>query len=68
MDEKGFMMGKTNKHSVVVPLWQAEAIGQTGSLKERVVGCREWVTLIATICADGTALKSAPSLRAGAAL
>lgn len=53
MDEKGFLLGRITKSKRVFPkdLKASEKLlgaGQDGS--------REWITVVATICADGTAL------------
>jgi len=53
MDEKGFMTGQIGKEQRIVPLAHIKN-GQTPYA--RVDGSREWVTLIASICADGSAL------------
>jgi hypothetical protein len=53
MDEKGFLLGRITKAKRVFPkdLKASEkllAAGQDGS--------REWITVVATICGDSTAL------------
>jgi hypothetical protein len=53
MDEKGFLLGKITKAKRVFPKdlkasGKLLAAGQDGS--------REWITVVATICGDGTAL------------
>jgi len=53
MDEKGFLLGRITKAKRVFPkdLWDSQKLlgaGQDGS--------REWITIVATICADGTVL------------
>jgi hypothetical protein len=53
MDEKGFMIGVTGRSKRVFSRSQWEKKEVTASLKD---GSREWVTLLATICSDGTAL------------
>ena len=58
MDEKGFMIGRTNKQMLIIPVEHLQAGGDT--LKALIDGSREWVTLVACICADGTAV--APAL------
>ncbi|KAF2842630.1 hypothetical protein M501DRAFT_1021170 [Patellaria atrata CBS 101060] len=53
MDEKGFMIGVLGKQ------WRyfSKASWESGRLKHVIQdGSREWITLVATICADGTAL------------
>jgi hypothetical protein len=52
-DEKGFMIGKLQKRkrifsSNLYSMGQLKGAGEPGS--------REWITLLACICADGTAL------------
>ena len=57
MDEKGFMLGVTSRSKRVFTreLWEQ------GKLQSNLQdSSREWITLLATICADGTALD--PSL------
>lgn len=56
MDEKGFMMGRTGKQRRIVPLAQAREQGGTSA---RMDGSRLWVSLLACICADGSALTPA---------
>lgn len=53
MDEKGFLVGNLQKTRRIFTkdLW--EQGGLLGSIQD---GNREWITVIATICADGTAL------------
>jgi len=53
MDEKGFFLGRITKAKRIFPkdLWASQKLlgaGQDGS--------REWITLVATICADGSVL------------
>ncbi|EIW72019.1 hypothetical protein TREMEDRAFT_58164 [Tremella mesenterica DSM 1558] len=52
----GFIIGQTNKESWILPL---EETLKSDPAKARIDGSREFVTLIATICADGTALPPA---------
>jgi hypothetical protein len=53
MDEKGFMIGITTRSKRIFSRRQYEQ----GSLKQHLQdGNREWITTIACICADGTAL------------
>ena len=54
MDEKGFMIGQANKQSRIVPILD---IQRSQAPLSRMDGCREWVTLLACICGDGTAIK-----------
>jgi hypothetical protein len=57
MDEKGLLMGRTTRTHRVF----SRAMWDRGELQTALQGgSREWVTILATICADGTAL--APSL------
>lgn len=56
MDEKGFMVGVTTRSKRVFSRRQYEKKELTASLQD---GNREWITLVATICADGTALPPA---------
>ena len=56
MDEKGFMIGQVNKQQRIVPV--SESRGENRA-KAKVDGSREWVTLIACICADGTSVPPA---------
>jgi uncharacterized protein YndB with AHSA1/START domain len=53
MDEKGFMIGVTTRSKRVFSRRQWERKEVTAALQD---GSREWVTLLATVCADGTAL------------
>jgi len=57
MDEKGFMIGVTGRSKQVFSktIWESKMVRE--SLQD---GLRDWVTLIACVCADGTALP--PSL------
>jgi hypothetical protein len=57
MDEKGLLMGSTSRTHRVF----SRAMWDRGELQAALQdGSREWITILATICADGTAL--APSL------
>lgn len=57
MDEKGLLMGKTSRTHRVFN----RAMWDRGELQAAIQdGSREWVTILATICADGTAID--PSL------
>jgi hypothetical protein len=57
MDEKGLLMGKTSRTHRIFN----RAMWDRGELQAAIKdGSREWVTILATICADGTALD--PSL------
>jgi hypothetical protein len=53
MDEKGFMLGVTGRSKRVF----SREMWEQGKLRSNLQdGSREWITLLATICADGTAL------------
>ena len=56
MDEKGFMLEQVNKQHRIVPV--SESCG-ANKAKAKVDGSREWDTLIACVCADGTSFKGA---------
>ncbi|EIW70259.1 hypothetical protein TREMEDRAFT_29569, partial [Tremella mesenterica DSM 1558] len=56
MDEKGFIIGQTNKQTRIMPLEEAM---KSDPAKARIDGSRQFLTLIAAICADGTALPPA---------
>ena len=58
-DEKGFMMGRTNKLRQSVPKHLAENSKKSGVPAARSDGSREWVTAIRCICGDGSALTPA---------
>lgn len=53
MDEKGFLVGITSKSKRIFSkqLWEQKKV--TATLQD---GNREWVTILACICADGTAV------------
>ncbi|KAF1974660.1 hypothetical protein BU23DRAFT_461208 [Bimuria novae-zelandiae CBS 107.79] len=53
IDEKGFMIGITSRLKRIFdrPLWEAHAVRP--AIQD---GNRDWISLIACICADGTAL------------
>jgi hypothetical protein len=53
MDEKGFMIGRTARSKRIFSraLWERKQV--TDSLQD---GNREWISVLACICADGTAL------------
>jgi hypothetical protein len=53
MDEKGFMIGQMKRSKQVFSKWQWDKKEVTSALHN---GSREWVTLLAAVCADGTAL------------
>jgi hypothetical protein len=53
MDEKGFMMGITGRSKRVFSKRQWERKEVRDTLQD---GSREWITLLATICADGDVL------------
>jgi hypothetical protein len=57
MDEKGFLLGVIARSKRVFGRWLYEK-GKIQSISQD--GSREWITLLACICADGTALE--PSL------
>jgi hypothetical protein len=54
MDEKGFLIGITSQSKRVFSkqLWERKEV--TASLQD---GSREWITILACICADGTVVK-----------
>ena len=56
MDEKGFLIGHLQKVMRIFPkaLMKRQKLLGTGQ-----DGCREWITVLATICADGTSLPPA---------
>jgi hypothetical protein len=56
MDEKGFMIGVTTRSKRVFSRRQWERKEVRAALQD---GSREWITLLATVCADGTALPPA---------
>jgi hypothetical protein len=53
MDKKGFMIGELSKskHVFLKQLWESKEM--ISALQDR---SRDWVTIIAAICADGTLL------------
>jgi hypothetical protein len=51
MDEKGMMIGKVKKHHRIFTKQSLES-GRVLGVNEP--GSREWITMLATICADGT--------------
>jgi hypothetical protein len=53
MDEKGFMIGVTGRSKRVFTRRQWEKKAVRASLQD---GSREWITLLATVCADRSAL------------
>ncbi len=57
MDEKGFLIGMLSKVKRIFTKQAYESKRLLGNVQD---GNREWITAIATICADGTAL--APAL------
>lgn len=57
MDEKGFLIGKLQKTRRIFTRDLYEQGTLTGAGQD---GTREWITVVATICADGT--KSSPAL------
>ena len=53
MDEKGFALGVLNRSKRVFSRWMWE----NGNVKEALQdGSREWITILACICADGSAI------------
>jgi hypothetical protein len=53
MDEKGFMLGVTSRSKRVF----SREMWEQGKLQSNLQdGSREWIALLATICADSTAL------------
>lgn len=56
MDEKGFLIGKLQKTHRISSreLYERGTLAGTGQ-----DGNREWITVVATICADGTRLSPA---------
>jgi hypothetical protein len=53
MDKKGFLIGMLTKAKRVF----SKAVFTSGKIKNTIQdGNREWITVIATICADGTTL------------
>jgi hypothetical protein len=53
MDEKGFRLGRTTKAKRVFP---KDLKAPEKLLTARQDGSREWITVVATICGNGTAL------------
>jgi hypothetical protein len=56
MDEKGFMIGVTGRSKRIFDKRIYDRKGVTAAVQD---GFREWVTVLACICADGTALSPA---------
>jgi hypothetical protein len=56
MDEKGFMIGVTARSKRVFSKRSWDKKEVTSSLQD---GNREWITLLATVCGDGTTLPPA---------
>ena len=56
MDEKGFLIGFLSKAKRVFTKDWFESNNLIGNIQD---GSREWITLVATICADGSALPPA---------
>jgi hypothetical protein len=56
MDEKGFMLGQLQKTKRYFSISEAESKRLAGAGQD---GSREWVTVIASICQDGSALPPA---------
>ena len=53
MDEKGFLLGMLTKAKQVF----TKAAFESGKIKNTIQnGNREWITILAIICTDGTAL------------
>lgn len=61
MDEKGFLIGHLQKVKRVFPKALMQQQKLLGTAQD---GSREWITLIATICADGSSLPPALIYRA----
>jgi hypothetical protein len=57
MDEKGFLLGVTGRSKRVFDKRQFNQKGVTAAIQD---GSREWITVLACVCSDGTALS--PSL------
>jgi hypothetical protein len=57
MDEKGFLISHLRKVKMMFP---KALIKKQKLLGARQDGSREWTTLLATICADGSSLPLAP--------
>ena len=57
MDEKGFLLGILGRSKRIFSKRQYERGGVVSSLQD---GSREWITVLACICLDGTPLS--PSL------
>ena len=53
MDEKGFLIGKLTKVKRIFPKDLKASQKLLGAGQD---GCREWITVVGTICADGTTL------------
>ena len=56
MDEKGFLLGKIQKGKRIVPVESLKSGRVTGSGQD---SSREWISLLAAICMDGTYLPPA---------
>lgn len=55
-DEKGFLLGICRAMKRIIPIKQLQSKKSLGSNQD---GSREFISLLATICADGTALPPA---------
>lgn len=53
MDEKGFLLGRTTKAKRIFPKDRKASDKLPGAGQD---GSREWITVVATICGDGTTL------------
>jgi hypothetical protein len=56
MDEKGFLIGITSRQKGVFSrkIWEQKRV--TAGLQD---GSRQWITVFATVCADGSSLDPA---------
>jgi hypothetical protein len=62
MDEKGFLISHLQK---VKRIFQKALMKKQKLLGARQDGSREWITLLATICADSSTLSAALIYKAG---
>ena len=51
MDEKGFSLGSMNKHHRI---FNRIVVDRHRIIRVTELGNREWITILAIICADGT--------------
>lgn len=56
MDEKGFLLGFLTKAKRIFTKQAYQSKRMIGTMQD---GNREWITVVATVCADGTALPPA---------